>query len=78
MTLLEHALKMNDDDPSSPLPVQQCGKCGNTIWKQVDWYQCPDCFALSTSYGGLFTHATGASKEFLDAVNKVRNGVKND
>lgn len=39
-----------------PLPVKQCGACHKTIWRKAAWFECPDCGAMSTSYGGLFTH----------------------
>ncbi len=47
---------------------QRCDSCGETIWRQDTWFQCPDCFALSTAYGGLFTHAKGAPSDFMAAV----------
>ncbi len=48
-----------------PTPNQQCGNCHNTIYRQGDWFQCPDCGALSTQFGGLFTHAGRASDVWI-------------
>lgn len=40
-----------------PIPVVGCDVCGSgTIWRKGQWFQCDNCGALSTAYGGRFTH----------------------
>lgn len=46
-----------------PIPAQQCDNCGETIWRWGTWFQCPNCGAQTTEYGGLFTH-NQASEEW--------------
>ena len=52
----------------TPICVKQCNNCGGSIWRQDQWFQCIKCGALSTAYGGLFTHVTVPNAEFKAAV----------
>ena len=44
------------------IPVMRCDNCFGTIHRDGTWFQCPECGALSTSYGGLFTHMADETK----------------
>lgn len=54
-----------------PIPLMECPVCHGTIWKHRQWRQCPDCGALTTEFGGIFTHASPVP-DFVAAVNEVR------
>jgi hypothetical protein len=54
-------------DQGLPVPLSPCNNCHGTIYKKDDWFQCPSCGALSTKYGGLFTHGGTASQEWIDS-----------
>lgn len=62
-----------------PLPIQQCGNCGDTIYRLENWFQCPKCGAKSTQYGGLFKHRSetgvdwGASKEWVELCKQSKD-----
>jgi uncharacterized Zn finger protein (UPF0148 family) len=59
-----------------PIPSQQCDNCLKTIYRKDHRFQCPDCGARSTQYGGLFTHAGKASQEWIDACAEAQKFIK--
>ena len=52
------------------IPVMRCDNCYGTIHRDGIRFQCPECGALSTAYGGLFTH--DADKEKAVRLRKER------
>jgi len=72
-SLLDRALRLNNENPQSPLPIERCDNCNGTIWRQDNLFQCPDCGTLSTAFGGTFSGLSKPSKDFVDSVNKVRH-----
>lgn len=62
-----------------PLPIQQCGNCGDTIYRLENWFQCPKCGAKSTQYGGLFPNISlnrelvSASKEWVELCKQSKD-----
>lgn len=73
---------MSTIDSSIPVPVRPCEGCNGTIWRQGDWFQCPDCGMLSTVFGGCYPNLgldgkpCGAVTEFKAAVEAVKNSDK--
>lgn len=65
-----------------PIPVCTCEACGKTMWKEGHWFQCPDCGALSTQYGGTFTHCKASdewkkscatAKEYIQSISLIKS-----
>lgn len=56
------------EEQGLPFPLSQCSACGETLFKQGHWIQCPDCGALSTAYGGSYRSTASSNwKAYCDA-----------
>lgn len=56
-----------------PTPSSQCGACKTgTFYRKDSLFQCPDCGALSTAFGGTFTHNGPASADWIAACTESK------
>ena len=58
-----------------PFPVMECEQCRGMIFRKDQWFQCPDCGALTTAFGGLFTHVE-ASEDWKAECQQSRRRMK--
>ena len=42
------------EEEGLPIPIKECDSCDGTIFRRGVWFQCPDCGAMSTQYGGCY------------------------
>lgn len=58
------------EEKGLPLPIEQCQYCKKTIYRDDNWYQCPDCGTRTTANGGYFPPIEGYSGVSIEFKNK--------